>query len=376
MSGKMTPSPLALFRVVGLAACLALALQQIAILLPISQAGLLHLRERLPLLAGPAIGLGGVVAAYGLGFALFGWALWRANAVGPSAPGSRAKAGLVVLQIALALLTSDKLLLLTAAELALLFPLRAAWLGLAGQVAAALLACAWQIPRLPANELMCNVSGSNVQASPLEQRRWLLWQDAVVGGGFQVLTFGIGCLGAAERRRRAQLEATRASLLAVRQLLAGAAGNGERVRVARELHDGIGHHLSALNLQLELLLRRGAGEADAALRAAQQAARQMLAEVRTLVGVERRQQQAPLAEALRLLCAGVRPQAELVLEPTPALTDDAAWRALAVAREALDRAGGRSCRLWLRGLGEGGAELCLSMEGEGEWTTVWREAAR
>ncbi|MBW7565257.1 histidine kinase [Chromobacterium subtsugae] len=376
MSANSTPSPLTLLRVVGLAACLALALQQIAILWPIGDAGLAHMRERLPLLTGPAIGLPGAMAAYGLGFAAFGWALWRASAVGARAPGATAKAGLVVLQIALALLTNDKLLLLTAAELALLFPPRAAWLGLGGQVLALLLACAWQLQRLPAKELMCNVSGSNVQAPPLEQRSWLLWQDAVVGGGFQLLTFGIGCLGAAERRRRAQLEATRASLLAARQLLAGAAGNRERVRVARELHDGIGHHLSALNLQLELLLRRGAGEADAPLRAAQQAARQMLAEVRTLVGMERRQQQAPLAEALRLLCAGVRPQAELVLEPMPALADDAAWRAFSAARQALERAGGRSCRLWLRGQGEGGAELRLSMSGEGEWTTVWQEAAR
>lgn len=73
MSANSTPSPLTLLRVVGLAACLALALQQIAILWPIGDAGLAHMRERLPLLTGPAIGLPGAMAAYGLGFAAFGW---------------------------------------------------------------------------------------------------------------------------------------------------------------------------------------------------------------------------------------------------------------------------------------------------------------
>lgn len=378
MKISASPSPLALFRLVALLACLVLALQQLALLWPAGLAGVGHMRERLPmLLAGSPLGLRGAMVAYGACFAGFGWALWRATASGASAGARLGLLGLLGAQIGLALLASDKLLLLTAAELALLLPLRAAAIGLAAQLALAMLAGGWQAQRLPVLELVCNVSGSDVQLPPREQRGWLLWQDILVGGGFQLLTFGIGCLGAAERRRRAELESTRASLLAARQLLAGAAGNGERLRMARELHDGMGHHLSALNLQLELLLRRGAGEADAPLRAAQQAARRMLAEVRALVGEERRPRESPLREALRQLCEGVRPAAELSWDGEPGLDDAAAWQAFAAAREGLAGASGRPCRLWLSARGGDAAELRLSYGGGAEeWTTIWREAAR
>ncbi|POZ59940.1 hypothetical protein C2I19_21545 [Chromobacterium alticapitis] len=368
---------MALFRLVALLACLVLALQQMMLLWPVGLAGLGHLRERLPiLLAGSPLGLRGAMAAYGACFAGFGWALWLATVSGARAPERGAKMGLLAAQIALALLASDKLLLLTAAEAALLLPRRAATACLAAQLALALLACGWQAQRLPERELACNVSGSDVQLPPRELRRWLLWQDAMVGGGFQLLTFGIGCLGAAERRRRAELEGTRASLLAARQLLAGTAGNGERLRMARELHDGMGHHLSALNLQLELLLRRGAGEAEAPLRSAQLSARRMLAEVRALVGEERRPRASPLREALSQLCEGARPAAALRWDGAPALDDAAAWQAFSAASEALAREHGRPCRLWLSAQDGGGAELRLAAGGSEEWTTIWREAER
>lgn len=375
MSIPSPPSPLAGFRCVSLLACLVLAAQRWILLWPAGEAGPAHLRDRLALLAGAGLGRDGLLTAYALGFALFAWALWRATANGPRAPDHAAKLVLLAVQIALALLLHDKLLLLTAAEAALLLGRRLAACCLGAQLLLTLLANAWQAQYLPANELICNVSGSQVALPDLAQRRWQLGLDAALGGGFQLLTFGIGCLGRAERRRRAELEATRASLLAAGQLLAGAAGNGERLRLARELHDGIGHHLSALNLQLELLLRRGAGGADPPLRAAQQSARSMLAEVRALVGKERQAREAPLNQALRLLCEGMAPAVGLQLEPLPGLSDAAAWRALRAAREALADRGGQPCRLWLAQADDGGAELRLSQAGAETWATIWREAA-
>ncbi|MEN6078329.1 histidine kinase dimerization/phosphoacceptor domain-containing protein [Chromobacterium piscinae] len=367
------PSPLGLFRAVSLLSCLALWLRQALPLAWLGQQGLSHLHLRLQLLLGPAVAPWMAQAAYGLGFAGFGWMLWRCAAVDGQAPRPAARAVLLAGQIALALLIDDKLLYLTAAELALLLSWRAACTVLGAQLALMALACAWQAQRLDGSELVCNVSGSEVQAPPLERRRGQLWLGAALGGGFQLLTFGVGCLGAAERRRRERLEATHASLLAARQLLAAAAGNGERLRVARELHDGLGHHLSALNLQLELMLRRGAGEAEPPLLEARQAARQLLAEVRTMVGAERSGRAAPLQAALRRLCEGRRIAADIA---PLAASDELAWRVFAAAREGLDAVGDRPVRLRLSGTDDGGAALSLGyLDGKDEaWAKVFREA--
>ncbi|MBP4047965.1 histidine kinase [Chromobacterium violaceum] len=366
------PSPLGLFRAVSLLSCLALWLRQALPLAWLGQEGFSHLYLRLLLLLGPEAEPWMAQAAYGLGFAGFGRMLWRCAAAGGQAPRPAARAVLLAGQIALALLIDDKLLYLTAAELALLLSWRAACMTLGAQLALMALACAWQAQRLDESELVCNVSGSEVQAPPLERRRGQLWLDAALGGGFQLLTFGVGCLGAAERRRRERLEATHASLLAARQLLAAAAGNGERLRVARELHDGLGHHLSALNLQLELMLRRGPGEAEPPLREARQAARQLLAEVRSMVGAERSGRAAPLEAALRRLCEGRRIAADIA---PLAASDELAWRVFAAAREGLDAVGDRPVRLRLSGTDDGGAALSLDyLDGKDEaWTKVFRE---
>ncbi|VEB41698.1 Uncharacterised protein [Chromobacterium violaceum] len=90
---------------------------------------------------------------------------------GGRAPRPAARAVLLAGQIALALLIDDKLLYLTAAELALLLSWRAACMTLGAQLALMALACAWQAQRLDESELVCNVSGSEVQAPPLERRR-------------------------------------------------------------------------------------------------------------------------------------------------------------------------------------------------------------
>ncbi|MFK7091205.1 histidine kinase dimerization/phosphoacceptor domain-containing protein [Chromobacterium violaceum] len=366
------PSPLGLFRAVSLLSCLVLWLRQALPQAWLGQEGFSHLHLRLLLLLGPEAEPWMAQAAYGLGFAGFGWMLWRCAAAGGQAPRPAARAVLLAGQIALALLIDDKLLYLTAAELALLLSWRAACMTLGAQLALMALACAWQAQRLDESELVCNVSGSEAQAPPLERRRGQLWLDAALGGGFQLLTFGVGCLGAAERRRRERLEATHASLLAARQLLAAAAGNGERLRVARELHDGLGHHLSALNLQLELMLRRGAGEAEPPLREARQAARQLLAEVRSMVGAERSGRAAPLEAALRRLCEGRRIAADIA---PLAASDELAWRVFAAAREGLDAVGDRPVRLRLSGTDDGGAALSLDyLDGKDEaWTKVFRE---
>ncbi|MCA9491232.1 MAG: sensor histidine kinase, partial [Myxococcales bacterium] len=76
-------------------------------------------------------------------------------------------------------------------------------------------------------------------------------------------------------------------LLAARAELASAERRDERLRIARDLHDAVGHHLTALGLQLELAARQTEGPAKASVLASRDLARAMLAEVRATVGALR-----------------------------------------------------------------------------------------
>jgi signal transduction histidine kinase len=117
--------------------------------------------------------------------------------------------------------------------------------------------------------------------------------------------FGMGLLFSAERRGRAQLARAHAELLATQQLLADAVRASERARIARDLHDALGHHLTALNLHLELATRHSGGADIESLRISRELAQRLLAEVRVTVNVERRQRVINLRQALETLCAGI-----------------------------------------------------------------------
>src|SRR5262249_42914618 len=96
---------------------------------------------------------------------------------------------------------------------------------------------------------------------------------------------------------------------ATRELLVHASRAEERLRIARELHDVIGHHLSALSLNLEvagLELRKPEGhDASRPIEKAQALTRTMLAEVREVVSRMRADEATDLAEALRELVAPI-----------------------------------------------------------------------
>src|SRR5258708_35649791 len=58
-----------------------------------------------------------------------------------------------------------------------------------------------------------------------------------------------------ERRARSELAKSNAALLAARAMLVEGSRQAERLRISRELHDSLGHHLTALGLQLDLAQR-------------------------------------------------------------------------------------------------------------------------
>lgn len=88
-----------------------------------------------------------------------------------------------------------------------------------------------------------------------------------------------------------------AQLNATQQLLAQAVARNERTRIARDLHDQMGHHLVALNMQLQVLERKLPPEAGPELGQARELARELFEDVRSTLQ-QLRLDLAPFAELL------------------------------------------------------------------------------
>ncbi|HWY24260.1 MAG TPA: histidine kinase, partial [Nevskia sp.] len=153
---------------------------------------------------------------------------------------------------------------------------------------------------------------------------WLLalrwnWEDVLTGllayCGFQA--FAALTLAYAKRAELARDEAQRinAELLATRRLLLESTRGEERLRLSRELHDVVGHKLTALKLQLRLQARQGAAP-DPALAECERLADELLADVRGVVGTLRRHDGIDLEQALAALVPALpRPRVRLELAP-------------------------------------------------------------
>jgi len=193
------------------------------------------------------------------------------------------------------------------------------------------------------------------------------------------LAFGLGRMAAAEAEKRRWLQAVLAEQMAGEHLLAEQMRYSERMQIARELHDLMGHHLTALNLQLQLggalLARTDAGGAAQALDRAQGVAAQLLADVREAVSQQRSSQRIDLSAALQALAEGIAStRIELVLdEAARDLGPRAAHALLRCVQEGVTNsvrhAGARRVRVELRGEGE---EVAVSIDDDGRGAPGWR----
>jgi signal transduction histidine kinase len=140
-----------------------------------------------------------------------------------------------------------------------------------------------------------------------------IWAIAVL------FTWAIGTAAARQAKLATQLDATR-------QQLAQQAVLAERRRIARDVHDFVGHGLAAMMLQVTSarhVLRRDPAAAEEALRSAEDVGRRSMQELRRTVGLLRSDDDAALAPLPSMT-------------DIPALVDDA-------------RAGGLPARLETRG---------------------------
>jgi len=142
--------------------------------------------------------------------------------------------------------------------------------------------------------------------------------------GFQAFAVVAVYVARRETEARHALACANAELRATRELLAEASRVHERTRIARELHDVIGHDLTALGLQLEIASHVPAIQASEHLARARDVNHRLLHNVRGVVSAMRPAARADLAQALRALVADLPGLRVHLAMPDPLVLDDAA----------------------------------------------------
>lgn len=184
-------------------------------------------------------------------------------------------------------------------------------------------------------------------------------------GGLVVFSAFTGYSAASERRLREQhalalsrLTAAHEELRAARDDLAEASREAERLRISRELHDLVGHQLVGLAVHLEVASHLTHGQARVHVDASRDAAKALLADVRTVVARLRDDVPTDLGRALRAVADAVpSPRVVLAADDVDALAPDVAHAVLRCVQEgvtnAVRHAGADRVDVVVRRLGEG-----------------------
>jgi signal transduction histidine kinase len=147
--------------------------------------------------------------------------------------------------------------------------------------------------------------------------------------GFQVLMFAVVRLFTEERRMREEVVRAHAELVRMQGALAEKSRLEERLRMAQDLHDSLGHHLVTLSLNLEIAAHESQGAARATVRAAQALARALLQDVKDIVHSSKDEAPVDLpCEILRLAEELPRPKLHVICPPDLKVADGRTSRAM------------------------------------------------
>ena len=170
--------------------------------------------------------------------------------------------------------------------------------------------------------------------------------------GFSAFTYVTSLVAKQQADSRDDLRRLNSELRATRTLLTESSRIAERMRISRDLHDLIGHHLTALSLNLEVASHLVGGTAQEHVRQAQSVAKLLLSDVREVVSQLRENDNIDLTAALQTLVEGV-PGLDIHLELPPRFSVDDPLRAHVLLRCAQEiitntvrHSGARN--LWLR----------------------------
>ncbi len=118
-----------------------------------------------------------------------------------------------------------------------------------------------------------------------------------------------------EAQAREELAIANQQLLATQQLLTDSAVNDERLRISRDLHDAIGHHLTAMSLQLEVARKLAKDKALEHVEQAHSLTKLLLTDVREVVSDLRNVPSVDIHNSLIQLANSAKAKTELTIDP-------------------------------------------------------------
>jgi len=128
------------------------------------------------------------------------------------------------------------------------------------------------------------------------------WRDALLWSTFNIFAMLVTVRMLREQHAREEISLVNQQLQSTQALLTQSAAENERLSMARELHDHVGHQLTALIIQLDIA-RRSVDQAQVeTVEQSYQQAKELLASIRTVVSNSRHGGDLDLRSALTQLC--------------------------------------------------------------------------
>jgi signal transduction histidine kinase len=284
----MTQKPFQLLRISGVLACVVSGLltitDQIHMVPTNSSVTALQiaLTGKLPLWT--------IILLEAFGFGINGWSVWLVTRIEEVLAPRKRILALIYVQVLLAFaLFSLDTFYIVAAEIGLFFSLRygIAWIvGLAVSETALYFsfpqALSWLYPGAYGKMAWTSTVPVFAAASLI----------------YHLLAYSMGRLGAREYRQGKELAA-------MQQVETESARLAERLSIARELHDSVGHHLTALSVHLQLASRLVTGNGASAVGEAYQITQSLLSDVRNVVTNLRDMDSAQLTAAINAMASSV-----------------------------------------------------------------------
>ncbi|WP_414830404.1 sensor histidine kinase [Alteromonas sp. H39] len=162
------------------------------------------------------------------------------------------------------------------------------------------------------------------------------WLTAILFWTFNLFALVMVNSRLKEEQANAKAQALNRELMATQVLLESAAKDAERTRIARNIHDLLGHHLTALTIHLQVVERQLEGDLKHKVSNCHQIAKLLLSDVREAVSEIRAHEGIDIKSALETLTANV-PETAVTLElsAVPELTVEQADTVVRAVQETL-----------------------------------------
>ena len=182
--------------------------------------------------------------------------------------------------------------------------------------------------------------------------------NSALSGLFQLFALSATVRAISERQLREETGALNRELIATRELLSQTTAQNERVRIARDLHDILGHHMTALILNLEVAKHNAEGTVREKVEQSLALAKLLLGDLRTTVSELRDDDTIDLQHSINALVVGIpRLEIDVDYSAAPSITDvELAETLLRCTQEAitnvLRHSAATQCRIAVAGSGD------------------------